>query len=44
MSAGFGYRKSSYTVTEQDANGDTREIGAANESDLQPFAGVEFLY
>ncbi len=45
VSAGFGYRKSSYTVvTEKDANGETREIGAANESDLQPFAGVEFLY
>ncbi|WP_309895943.1 hypothetical protein [Archangium sp.] len=45
LSAGFGYRKSSFqVVTEADASGNTRELGAANENDLQPFAGVEFLY
>lgn len=45
LSAGFGYRKSTFqVVTEADASGNTRELGAANESDLQPFAGVEFLY
>jgi hypothetical protein len=45
VSAGFGYRKSSFTVvTEADSNGNTRELGSGNESDLQPFAGVELLY
>jgi hypothetical protein len=45
VSAGFGYRESSFTVvTAEDASGNTRELGAGTESDLQPFAGVEFLY
>ncbi|WP_375770167.1 hypothetical protein NR798_04555 [Archangium gephyra] len=44
VSAGFGYRQGSFTVTEKDASGNTRERGSANETDLQPFAGVEFLY
>ncbi|HZI05411.1 MAG TPA: hypothetical protein VEZ71_15370 [Archangium sp.] len=44
VSAGFGYRQASFTVTEQDASGNTRERGAGSENDLQPFAGVEFLY
>jgi hypothetical protein len=33
-----------YALTEPDASGNARELGAALESDLQPFAGVEFLY
>jgi hypothetical protein len=45
VSAGFGYRKSNFTVvTEPDSNGNTREIGPGTENDIQPFAGVEFLY
>lgn len=44
VSAGVGYRKSSYTVTAQDSAGNKRELGTANESDVQLFAGVEFLY
>jgi hypothetical protein len=45
VSAGCGYRKSSFTVvTDADSSGNRRELGSGNESDLQPFAGVEFLY
>jgi len=43
VSAGFAYRQASFTVTE-DASGTTRERGKGTENDLQPFAGVEFLY
>lgn len=44
VSAGFAYRQASFTVTEEDASGNTRERGTGTENDLQPFAGVEFLY
>jgi hypothetical protein len=44
VSAGFGYRQGSFTVTEQDSSGNPRERGSGSERDLQPFAGVEFLY